>query len=91
MKLPSAGVEYYALEITTTPAVAGWEASFDDGTSWKPSTTVGTDGFYRWLVAGPRATAGSATVLPLGRTTPLVRATGSPEVILRSAPEIDVA
>ena len=51
---------------------------------------VGTDGFFRWLVAGPTAPAGTATVLPLGSTTPLVRATANPETIIRSAPRIDV-
>jgi len=90
VKLPSAGTEFYALEIDTTPAVTSWEASFDAGTTWKTSTTVGTDGFFRWLVAGPTAPAGTATVLPLGSTTPLVRATANPETIIRSAPRIDV-
>ena len=90
MKLPSAGTEFYALEIDTTPAVTSWEASFDAGTTWTASTAVGTDGFFRWLVAGPSAPAGSGTVLPIGSTIPRVRATSSPETIIRSAPRIDV-
>jgi hypothetical protein len=82
--------EWYALEITTTPAVTAWEASFDNGTTWAASTAVGTDGFSRWLVAGPNADPTGAKVLPLGRTVPLVRATQNPEVIVRDAPRIDV-
>jgi hypothetical protein len=91
VKLASAGIEWYTLEITTTPAVASWQASFDSGTTWKDSTQVGTDGFFRWLVAGPAATGiGTAAVLQAGSTTPLVRATSAPEVIVRSGPRIDV-
>jgi hypothetical protein len=70
--------------------VTAWEASFDNGTTWAASTTVGTDGFSRWLVAGPNADPTGATVLPLGRTVPLVRATQNPEVIVRDAPRIEV-
>lgn len=92
MKLNPTAKEWYALEITTTPAVAGWSASFDGGTTYLASTTVGTDGYFRWLVAGPDADPSGATVLPLGRTHPLIRATDNPEVIVRrtSIPPIDV-
>lgn len=92
MKLDRAAREWYTLEITTTPAVASWECSFNGGTSYVASTTVGSDGFFRWLVAGPDATPGTATVLPLGRTHPVIRATDNPEIIVRrKPPEIDVA
>ena len=83
--------EWYALEITTTPTVTAWQASFDGGTTWASSTAVGTDGYSRWLVAGPNADPTGATVLALGRTVPLVRATENPEVVVRKAPPIDVA
>lgn len=88
MQLNRQAVEWYALEITTDPTVTGWEASFDDGTTWLASTTVGTDGWFRWLVAGPDApTPGSATVLAAS-LRPLVRAVENPEVVVRDAPRI---
>lgn len=92
MNLDPAAREWYALEITTTPAVSGWEASFNGGASYLASTAVGSDGFFRWLVAGPDADPAGATVLPLGRTRPMIRATDNPEVIVRksSVPPIDV-
>ena len=95
MRLHPTAVEWYPLEITTDPAVSAWEASFDNGATWVASTTVGTDGYSRWLVAGPDATSpGTAIVLPLGRTSPRIRATDSPEVIVRTSvdgvPTIDV-
>lgn len=91
MQLNRRAVEWYALEITTDPAVTGWEASFDDGASWKASTAVGTDGWSRWLVAGPdAATPGTAVVLA-ATVRPLVRATENPEVVVRDAPRIYVS
>jgi hypothetical protein len=91
VKLAPTAREWYALEITTTPAVTAWECSFDDGDTWVASTTVGSDGYFRWLVAGPTATPGTATVLPLGRTQPVIRATENPEIIVRrKPPQIDV-
>lgn len=95
MKLAKASKEWYALEITTTPAVTSWDASFDGGTNWLPSTTVGTDGYFRWLVAGPDADPTGATALPVGRTLPMLRATENPEVVVLDfrddVPPIDIA
>lgn len=82
--------EWYTLEITTTPTVTTWEASFDGGDTYVASTTVGADGYFRWLVAGPDADPGTAEVLPLAVTVPLVRSTENPELIVRSAPKIVV-
>ena len=70
MILDRAAREYYALEISTTPDVAAWEASFDDGTTWVPSTTVGTDGYYRWLVAGPDVAPGEGATVLAGECGP---------------------
>lgn len=53
MKLPSTGREYYALEITTSPAVAAWEASFDGGATWVAGALDLVGNLWRWLVAGP--------------------------------------
>ena len=88
MILDRAAREYYALEISTTPDVAAWEASFDDGTTWVPSTTVGTDGFYRWLVAGPDVAPGEGATILAASVVPIVRATDSPEIIPRPGPGI---
>lgn len=92
MKLSPAGREWYALEVTTTPVEVSWEATFDDGTTWEAFTPVGSDGYFRWLVAGPDATSNPAGTieLPLGRTIPRIRTTDNPEVIIRDAPPIDV-
>ena len=90
MKLNPRAREWYALEITTSPAVTSWDASFDGGTTWQSSTAVGTDGYFRWLVAGPQADPTGATVLKAGRTLPEVRATENPEIVVRDAPPIDV-
>lgn len=94
MRLSPSGREWYTLEISTTPAVTGWDASFDGGATWVASTAVGSDGYYRWLVAGPSATDNPAgtTVLPLNRTQPKIRASANPELIIRGSlvPYIEV-
>ncbi len=93
MILDPAGREYYTLEITTTPTVSSWDASFDNGATWSTFVVVGTDGYFRWLVAGPAATSnpGGTIVLPLGPTVPKIRATSNPEVIIRdNVPTISV-
>ena len=88
MILDRAAREFYALEISTTPDVAAWEASFDDGTTWVPSTTVGTDGYYRWLVAGPDVAPGEGATVLAASVVPIVRAIDSPEIIPRPGPGI---
>lgn len=90
MNLKPSAKEWYALEIVTEPAVPTWEASFDRGETYVASTTVGSDGYFRWLVAGPDADPAGAVVLPLGSTSPTIRATDSPEVVVRDAPRIYV-
>lgn len=91
MNIKASAREWYALQIVTAPAVTSWDASFDGGATYTTFTAVGTDGYYRWLVAGPTATPGSAKVLPLGRTHPLIRATDTPEIVVRDAPSINVS
>ena len=87
MKLHPLGREFYSLTVTTEPAVAAWEASFDGGETWVAGESAGAA--FRWLVAGPDATPGDATVLA-GSVAPIVRATDDPEVIVRRAPTIYV-
>jgi hypothetical protein len=92
MDLHRLGREHYAVQITTAPAVgaAAWEASFDEGGTWSPAT-VDTDAdgdWSTWLVAGDAATVGAAVAVIGHDTTPLVRATDTPEVLVRRAPPI---
>lgn len=86
--------EFYSLEITTSPAVSGgWEASFDEGATWDAGTTATVDGVAvtRWLVAGALATVGTAVAVITDNVTPLIRATESPEIVVRDAPRIVIA
>lgn len=92
MRLHPAAREFYCLSITTTPAVTGWDASFDGGTTWQAGEVV--DDTVRWLVAGPKFDATGATAATYATLTadvvPLLRATDNPERIVRSAPRIYV-
>lgn len=91
MNLKPEGKEYYTLTITTTPAVTSWDASFDGGTTWATGAPVaGQTDTYQWLVAGANAPAGGTTpAAVLTRTVqPEVRATSTPETIVRDAPRI---
>jgi hypothetical protein len=76
---------YYSLAIVTDPAVASWEASFDGGDSFVAGEVDGAN--TRWLLAGPDADPGTATVIA-ATVTPSVRATDTPEVILRDTPRV---
>ena len=91
MQLHPAGVEYYDPGPSSDPAVSDWLMSFDGGATKKGPTRV-DDGRPKWLVAGPQADSppADATGLPLGYTTPLLYAEDDPEVIVRSAPDINV-
>lgn len=90
MNLNRRAREFYALEITTVPPVAGpWEASFDRGATWEVATDV--DGVPSWLVAGPDAAPGEAVHVVTTAVTPLVRAVENPEVVVRNAPRIQLA
>lgn len=93
MFLSPIGVKDYRLTIITTPVFAGWEASFDGGTSWLAGTVDGTlANTWVWLVAGPHAPSpGSATVLAAD-LYPLIRPVGAaPEVDVLKAPYIAIA
>ena len=94
MRLHPDAREWYQLQIDTLPAITGWEASFDGGTTWAAGA-AGTAGdgteVTRWLVAGPDADPGSATVLTASTTAPLIRAAANPEIVVRGAPLIYLA
>jgi hypothetical protein len=82
--------EFYTLEITTEPEVTSWDASFDNGSTWDAGTPATLDGadVHRWLVAGDDADAGTAVAVLTTSVRPLIRATDTPEVIVRAAPRI---
>ena len=89
MILDRSAREFYALEISTTPDAAAWEASFDDGATWVPSTTVGTDGYFRWLRShGPDVPPVKVRPCLAASVVPIVRAIDSPEIIPRPGPGI---
>lgn len=90
MILSPQGREYYALTITTTPATqpTDWAASFDHGATWVTATAV--DGNSAWLVAGASADPTGAVVVRT-KTSPLVRLLDNPEIVVRSAPTIEIA
>ena len=90
MILSRFGREYLRITITTVPVLTGWEASFDKGTTWVAGALVGSS--YQWLLAGPNAAAAvpPATVLAVGSHSVLVRATDSPEVLVRSHEAVSI-
>lgn len=93
MKLNPAAREYAGVRIVTTPAIAAdaWEASFDHGLSWYPATV--RDGASTWLLAGPLFVGAEVTnqVTVPTSTVALVRATDTPEVLVRKAFAVTVA
>lgn len=89
--------EYYELQITTTATngspipASGWSASFDGGTTWAAATVISHDSedYSAWLVAGAQADdTGAVATIERQETVPLVRATDSPEIVVRAAPKI---
>lgn len=90
MILNPRGREYYALQITTTPATTAtdWSASFDGGSTW--SVAVNVSGYSAWLVAGSLAALGTAVATVSSSVTPLVRLTANPEIVVRDAPKIQI-
>jgi hypothetical protein len=98
VNLNRSGREYYSLAITTTASsgspipASGWEASFDGGTTWFAATVITENSvdYSAWLVAGDRAAVGTAVAVLSTTTSPLVRATDNPEIVVRSAPIIAV-
>lgn len=92
MNISRHGREHYDINITTTPPITAWEASFDQGATWVTGTALtGEDvGWFRWLIAGPDADPGTAIVLPLGSCTPLGRGIDTPEIVVRDLPRITI-
>lgn len=92
MILKRAGREFYNLAISTTPTVSSWEASFDGGATWATGTAGTVDGaaVFQWLIAGPAAVKGTAVAQLSGPVVPQIRATSSPEIVVRDAPRIDI-
>ena len=86
MILHRQGREYYTLTIDTEPAVTGWEASFDGGTTWAPGALNGD--VWQWLVAGPLAPTDQPCMVIDRSTAPLIRAVDTPEILIRSTPTI---
>lgn len=85
MQIDRAGREYAAWTVAgDLTGITAWDVS-PDGITWMPLTQVGTTSAWRVLVAGPDATSNpvGTLALPLGRTVLRVRATGTPEVIIR--------
>lgn len=91
MHLPPNGREFYALTITTVPAVGAtaWSASFDDGVTWHVAEDQG--GKSAWLVAGPDVAQGTAVAVISADTQPYVRLTDNPAIVVRRAPAIYLA
>ncbi|MBT9255363.1 hypothetical protein KMZ30_07230 [Phycicoccus sp. KQZ13P-1] len=92
MILKRAGREFYNLAISTTPAVASWEASFDGGATWSAGTAGTVDGVavMQWLIAGPSVAKETAVAQLSGPVVPQIRATSNPEIVVRDAPRIDL-
>lgn len=79
-----------------------WEASFDHGENYVAASVLtlaepwtDTDGVTHepgdlssWLLAGPDAEEGSAVAVIAASIRPLVRAIDSPEIIVRTAPQV---
>ena len=90
MQLAKTGREYYDPGPTTTPALTGWEASFDGGSTWVAGDVL--DGRPKWLVRGPGfADDTTPSVLISENTNPMIRATDNPEVLVRRGPAIYLA
>lgn len=88
MILSRHGREYLRVTLTTSPPIAAWEASFDQGVTWVAGEADGSA--FRWLLAGPDATPGAAKVLPLGNHSVTYRGTDNPEVIVRAQGSVSV-
>ncbi|RHA43671.1 hypothetical protein [Cellulomonas rhizosphaerae] len=91
MKLDPASREYATWPLAAIPDGGGLEVTFDEGATWHGLTVI--DDEARILIAGPDATGnpGETVVLPRGFHYPRIRATISPELLVRAAGEINVA
>lgn len=90
MKLDPHGREYVSWELADAPVTGTFEVSFDDGATWSALTRSGTT--VTALVAGPSAPTnpGGTVVLVLGRNVATIRATSSPQILIRPGGPIDV-
>ena len=90
MTITARGREYASWTVTGISDVTGLEAQFDLGT-WGPMErpTIGT---CRVLVAGPLALVNppDTIVLSVARHTVAIRATDTPEIVIRDAGSITV-
>lgn len=87
MRLPKNGREIYNATIVTEPAVTGWEASFDRGTTWHTPTMDAE--VMTWLLNGPDFTADpTASITVAASVTPLFRVVDTPEVIVRTGERV---
>lgn len=83
---------YYSMTIAVDPPRTGstWQASFDDGATWKDGTNTSGD-VWAWLVAGP----GFAALAPdLGLnpddTQAVISESLTVQFRVKDAPELDV-
>lgn len=92
MRLPAAGREYATWTVTGLPDGVGLEVSFDTVEGWSALELV-TSTTFRALIAGPNATSNpvGTIALPAGRSRATIRATETPEVVIRQAGEIHVS
>lgn len=94
MELSRHGREYYAIRVTTDPAIsaASWEASFDQGETWHAATVQSdvTGDWSAWLIAGNEADPGDAVAVLASSRTPMIRAVDSPEILTRTAPGVRI-
>lgn len=86
MILSRHGREFLKLTLATDPPVAGWEASFDRGTTWHDGEATGDPDGFRWLIAGAAADQGAAVAkLAVGYHDVEVRVVDNPEIPARPA------
>lgn len=89
MLLSPSGSEFYNLTIITSPQLTSWEASFDNGATWVAAQTDSDPTHYFWLVKGPLSTSTTGSPIALATDVqPLIRATATPEVLVREPPYI---
>lgn len=90
MNLSRYGVEYYDPDPQTTPALTGWQASFDNGETWVDSTEHPDTERPVWLVAGAEATTPGDAIVLTATVKPHLLALDDPETIVRTGPTINV-
>lgn len=89
MRLHREERDYYVVEITATPPVAGtWQASFDNSATWVDGTLAGTE--WSWLVAGPDFATDPDGMDPQLDTDATLSATTRPLLRVKDDPVLDV-